>query len=397
MSTITVVGGVYRERCSWPDWDMPFGSGGRAAAAVCGLADHVKLVSYATDEAVEDFSRYADLYGFAFEPVKAGRYISFDYVHPMSVPIIRPAFGTIPQNSPLMVEGETVLRFGMLEGTAVVKAGTCVYDPQSAFGPEQFQANGSVAERLAVVANAREIAALSGSDDKIAGARAILERWNAEVVVVKSGLDGATVVTGDQTMSVPAFRTRSSFTIGSGDVFAAAFAAFWAVDKQDPPMAARNASLAVADYVEDRNLPIRPSAMLAQSGRAPLKPDRDRVYLAGPFFTMAQRWLIDECRRSLAEAGMKVFSPFHEIGPGPADEVGPADIAALKECDAVFAVLDGLDSGTVFEVGYARAIGKPVVGFSQAVSEEDLKMIEGSGCIVMSDFVTAVLAVAARS
>jgi hypothetical protein len=247
------------------------------------------------------------------------------------------------------------------------------------------------------VANAREIAALSGTDDKVAGARDILDRWNAEVVVVKSGLDGATIVTRDRSMSVPAFRTRSSFTIGSGDVFAAAFTAFWAIEKQDPQTAARNASLAVADYVEDRNLPIRPSTVLALSSRAPLKPDRDRVYLAGPFFTMAQRWLIDEGRRCLAEVGMKVFSPFHEIGPGPAEEVGPADIAALRECDAVFAVLDGLDSGTVFEVGYARAIGKPVVGFSQNVSEEDLKMIEGSGCTVLGDFVTAVLAVAARS
>lgn len=397
MTAVTVVGGVYRERCSWPEWDMPFGSGGRAAAAVCGLADSVRLVSYATEEAAKDFARYADLYGFIFEPEKAGRQISFDYVHPMSVPVIRPAFGTIPQNPPLRIEGETILRFGMMEGTAVVNAGTCVYDPQSAFGPEPFHENGSMAERLAVVGNAREIAALSGHADRIEGARSILDRWNAEVVVVKAGLNGATVVTRDQNMSVPAFRTLSSFTIGSGDVFAAAFTAFWAVEKQDPQTAARNASLAVADYVEDRNLPIRPSAALARSSRAPLKPDGDRVYLAGPFFTMAQRWLIDEGRRCLAEAGMKVFSPFHEIGPGPAEEVGPADIAALRECDAVFAVLDGLDSGTVFEVGYARAIGKPVVGFSQNVSEEDLKMIEGSGCTVLSDFVTAVLAVAARS
>ncbi len=58
MSTITIAGGVYRERCSWPDWDMPFGSGGRAAAAVCGLVDDVKLVSYASDAAAGDFSHY---------------------------------------------------------------------------------------------------------------------------------------------------------------------------------------------------------------------------------------------------------------------------------------------------------------------------------------------------
>jgi nucleoside 2-deoxyribosyltransferase len=137
--------------------------------------------------------------------------------------------------------------------------------------------------------------------------------------------------------------------------------------------------------------------LLGSSPRAPLKADRDRVYLAGPFFTIAQLWLIEEARRCLTDAGMKVFSPFHEIGPGPAEEIGPADIAALNECDAVFAVLDGLDSGTIFEVGYARALDKPVVGFAQTVTEEDLKMIVGSGCTVIPDFVTAILAVAARS
>lgn len=397
MTAITVAGGVYAERCSWPDWNMTFGSGGRAAAALCGLVDRVKLVSYAPADAAQHFAVYASLYGFDFEPVQSTRHVSFDYVHPMSVPVIRPSFGTIPQNLPFEVKDQVVLRFGLLEGTAVVDAEVCVYDPQDAFAPARFDANGSLARRLAVVANAGEIAALAGTRDRIAGARTVLDSFKAEVVVVKSGLDGALVVTPRGEASIPAFRTLSSFTIGSGDVFAAAFAAFWGVEGRDPEQAARLASLAVADYVEDRNLPIRPPKLLESSTRTPLKPDRDRVYLAGPFFTMGQLWLIDEARRCLGEAGMKVFSPFHEIGPGPAEEVGPADIAALEECDAMFAVLDGLDSGTIFEVGYARALGKPVVGFSQMVAEEDLKMIVGSGCLVHADFVTAILATAARS
>ena len=113
------------------------------------------------------------------------------------------------------------------------------------------------------------------------------------------------------------------------------------------------------------------------------------VYLASPFFTVGQRWLVDEARRGLADLGLKVFSPLHEIGPGPAHVVAPADIAALKKCDIVFAILDGLDSGTIFEVGYARALKKPVYALAQNVSTEDLKMIEGSGCRVYHDLVTA--------
>ena len=397
MTEVIVVGGVYREFCSWPEWKMVFGSGGRAAAAMCGLVDQVTLLSYASPEIVREFEPYAATYGFGLDPSQTTGEISFEYVHPMSIPSIRPRFGTIRGNGSIAAKGGLVLRFGMLEGTAVIDADTCVYDPQNAFVPEQFGANGSKARRLAIVANAGEIATLSGSRDKAAGARILLDRSKAEVVVVKSGIEGALVVTTDRATSIPAYKAGASFTIGSGDVFAAAFAAFWGAHGRSPEDSARLASMAVADYVEDRNLPIRSLEALESAVRRPLIASRDKVYLAGPFFTMAQLWQIDEAKRCLADLGMSVFSPFHEIGPGPADMVGPADIEALKKCDAVFAVLDGLDSGTIFEVGYARAVGKPVVGFAQNVVEEDLKMIDGSGCQVFRDFVTALVAVAARS
>ena len=397
MTGLTVVGGVYYERCEWPEWNMIFGSGGRAAIAATSVVDKVRLRSYASNDVVRKFSTSAELYGFEFLSTPVPRQVSFDYVHPLAIPTIRPTFGTIAQNTPITVEDETVLRFGMLEGTAVVKAKTCIYDPQAAFAPEHFSANGSSAERLAIVANAGEIRSLSGRADPSAAARKLLADSKAEVVVVKSGLDGAIVVTAGSHDVVPAYRTSSSFTIGSGDVFAAAFASFWGVDGRDPVTACRLASLAVADYIEDRSLPIRTADALTATRREALKPNRDRIYLAGPFFTMAQRWLIDEARRCLGDAGLTVFSPFHEIGPGPAEEVAPADIAAIADCQAMFAILDGLDSGTVFETGYARALGKPVIAFNQTVPEEDLKMIEGSGCSVISDFATAILAAAART
>jgi nucleoside 2-deoxyribosyltransferase len=83
------------------------------------------------------------------------------------------------------------------------------------------------------------------------------------------------------------------------------------------------------------------------------------------------------------------FSPLHEVGPGPASIVGPADIKGLEKSDAVFAILNGLDAGTVFEVGYAVKKGIPVVCFAQNVAEESLKMVEGTGCEVVDDFVSA--------
>jgi nucleoside 2-deoxyribosyltransferase len=74
------------------------------------------------------------------------------------------------------------------------------------------------------------------------------------------------------------------------------------------------------------------------------------------------------------------------VGPGPASVVAPEDIAGLEKSDVVFAVLSGLDTGTIFEVGYAIKKGMPVVGLAQNVKEEDLKMMEGTGCEIVDDF-----------
>ena len=63
---------------------------------------------------------------------------------------------------------------------------------------------------------------------------------------------------------------------------------------------------------------------------------------------------------------------------------------ALERADAVFALLDGLDPGTLFEVGYARSRGKPVVGLAEAVPRSALTMYEGTGCFLTPDFTTAV-------
>jgi len=55
----------------------------------------------------------------------------------------------------------------------------------------------------------------------------------------------------------------------------------------------------------------------------------------------------------------------------------------------VFAILNGLDTGTVFEVGYAVRKGIPVVALAQNVKDEDLKMLTGTGCTVLDDFASA--------
>lgn len=394
MTDISVAGGVYYERCTWPNWDQIFGSGGRAAAALRGLVDHVCLHAYATAELVEAFDANRSLYDFEFTPAPAEQAISFDYVHSLSVPVVRPTPTLIRRQAPLQVSAEVVLRFGMMEGTAIVEADRCIYDPQSAYKPEPFDYNGSKAQHLALVANHSELLALGEGAPPLDTARSLIAKQAAEVIVIKAGVAGAQVVEAGSETHVPAFCTDSVWSVGSGDVFAAAFAAQWGTRGCPAVEAAQFASRAVAEYVSKMALPIS----AAPSGNLPVATAKPGlVYLASPFFTMGQRWLVEEARRGLAALGMRVFSPFHDVGPGPAHEVAPADIVALDRCDVVFAILDGLDSGTVFEVGYARAKGKPIYALAQAVVPEDLKMIEGTECRLFTDFVTALHHVAWRT
>jgi nucleoside 2-deoxyribosyltransferase len=91
------------------------------------------------------------------------------------------------------------------------------------------------------------------------------------------------------------------------------------------------------------------------------------VYLAGPFFSLAERWLVETSRAVLAGLGASVFSPLHDVGVG-GDEVAAPDLDGLRRADAVFALLDGWDPGTVYEVGWAHREDLPVVGFQHGVA-----------------------------
>ena len=95
------------------------------------------------------------------------RSAAFSYTHGLAVPQIYR-----PEKQPdLHVQGEKVLRFGMLEGTAVVDADYAVYDPQNAAAPESFARNGSKANHLALVLNIYEAVQLLGEQG--------LSRWRS--------------------------------------------------------------------------------------------------------------------------------------------------------------------------------------------------------------------------
>lgn len=95
-----------------------------------------------------------------------------------------------------------------------------------------------------------------------------------------------------------------------------------------------------------------------------------QIYLAAPLFSEAERDFNSKVAGKLRGAGFDVWLPQESlfVKEGTLEEkkrIYEADITALEKCDVVVAVLDGVDvdSGVAFEIGFAVALGKPVVGF----------------------------------
>jgi len=395
--TIHVVGGVYREHCIHPRWNDIFGSAGRAALAIAGMGTPVCLHSYMDQRALEVLSeKGAWLHSFAIEPTLINGGVSFRYCHDLAVPDIEGV--PDPRHQILKVSEEKVVRFGMLEGDAQVQAEWVVYDPQNAHKSEPFGANGSTAKHLALVLNLREAAQMARMPGEPPSkvAPALGQSQSAEVVILKMGPSGAYVWSAIGATQVPAYRTKRVWKIGSGDCFVAYFANAWMQDGLAPAAAADVASRATAYYGETQGLATRKN--LTDGTFAPVElssgyraGEPRKVYLAGPFFDLMQLWMVEQARLNLIDMNLQVFSPYHDVGLGSADDVISDDLEAIRNSHLVFAIADGLDPGTVFEVGYARAQNKPVVVYSERhKGSESLKTMEGSGCLICQEYATAV-------
>lgn len=389
MNSIDIVGGVYGEGCDFPNWNEIYGSAGRAAAGLSSHIEKVTLHSMTPKEHQRRITAIFDSYDVDVKWHDGTQFIRFDYLHCMADPTILPPIHRIEPQPSFNVDAELAVVFGMMECVPSVKAKVCVYDPQSPVAPRWFRDSGSVADRLAFVANANEIRKLTGkSIDE--GAMEILHAEGAEIVIAKCGLDGARVFgIGGMIGTVPAFKTENVFTIGSGDVFVAAFALAWGVKKISPLDSALYASLAVAEFVEKNALPILSVADADKTDRKQVKLKGGEVYIAGPFRELGQRVTINEARKILHSLRQTVFSPVHDIGHGPAEKVVKLDLEALDRCDCVLAILNGSSPGTIFEVGYAAAKGKPLYCVAQNMRKNDLKLPQGAGAVIHDDFVSA--------
>lgn len=391
-----IVGGIYHEKSVFPSGDVIYGSGGRAASALSELTRNIQLSSFVGHNKRADIEYHAEhVWEIELTKYFVPETVSFTYYHGLSDPIIRPARLPFLDAPTIVVTASVVLQFGMLEGKAIVHGNRVVYDPQNPETPEQFDTNGSTADELAYVLNRGEAFKLTNATKIDDAAAILLKDMQAKIVVIKAGADGAFIYTKDASFHVNAYATDYVWPIGSGDIFAAVFAYFWGEERLPPEVAAEHASKGAALYCGTKSIPLSKERLFAEHFAYPKlqkkkSPADTYIYLAGPFFTMGQLWLVEEAKSALSHAGFNVFSPYHDVGLGTADEVVSADIEGIERADVLFALCDGLDAGTLFEVGYAVKKGIPVVAFAEQTSDEAMKMLHGTNCKVFKDFTSAI-------
>ena len=95
------------------------------------------------------------------------------------------------------------------------------------------------------------------------------------------------------------------------------------------------------------------------------------AYIAGPLFNEGERWFDEQIEQIARDAGFTTFLP-HRDGKeaktyedtGWVHRVFNEDVHGLDRADIVIANLNGIttDDGTAWELGYAYAKGKHLVG-----------------------------------
>ena len=393
-----VAGGTYDEIVVEPDSRDLLGSGMRAAAALRHREQPPVLETALDAETVEEAGFVADALGVQLgRGVRRDERVMFRYLTPISAPAINGPSSRLIDADNWVVEDSTVLTFGLVEartGGVHVCADTVVFDPQRPRDTEPLQLGNLDAKRRIVVANGNEVRKLGRhADHRTAAANLLVTTEGIHGVITKRGATGSIVSWQDdgeiRHETVGAHPTTRVWPIGSGDTFSAGFA--HAVDLgADLVEAARIGSAAAAFWCSTRNPAVDRAILDGDTSELPraAEPRTGKVYLASPFFTVAERWLVETVRDELFSLGVDVWSPVHEVGPG-GDEVAQKDLAGLEECDAVIALLDHGDPGTIFEVGWAVQAGYPVVGFASSLHKDGVKMMAGTSVELHRDLSTA--------
>ena len=125
-----------------------------------------------------------------------------------------------------------------------------------------------------------------------------------------------------------------------------------------------------------------------------------KIYFAHPCFTDKQREFKKQFQSKISAAlknsghdnDITIIDPFDyapdieedtETKLQMAESIKIECIRLLEECDIIIALIDGNDTGTAFEAGYAHAVNKPVILISQENCSAANAMLIGSAKVLI--------------
>jgi len=107
-----------------------------------------------------------------------------------------------------------------------------------------------------------------------------------------------------------------------------------------------------------------------------------KIYIAGPLCSEENRKFLEEIDKICKEFNFDTFLPHRDAGLYENEDdikrISERDLEEIKKCDFMIGVLNGIciGAGTAWEMGYAQAIGKKVIGL-----KTDRKIQESIGDI----------------
>ncbi len=97
------------------------------------------------------------------------------------------------------------------------------------------------------------------------------------------------------------------------------------------------------------------------------------IYIASPFFNSEELSFVKDIERALSRVGYEYFSPradgiLKDMTAKQKQEskaaIYASNVKNLKACSTMVAVIDGRDTGTTWEMGYAAALHRRVISIS---------------------------------
>ncbi|KQO33182.1 hypothetical protein ASF10_19095 [Flavobacterium sp. Leaf82] len=388
---IKVIGGTYRE-IDYDDISIEiYGSGFRATKFLLENGCTVDFKTVGNNDIIGYLKENKKVYdGFTFQCKECDEIITFKYSFSLDQPTIFPHLLTIPKAEDLNASSENLIAFGMLEADFILSGNKVVYDPQTPIKPKRFSEFGKAKELIYIV-NKNEASSIASSEDIEEIKNYFFNSEQAKAFIIKNGPFGAILYLNNKEIKIPSYITNNVNKIGSGDIFTSSFGFYWMEKGLSLEESAIYASRSTAIYC-DKKVYIDTSILEFFNYKEfnnPIFSER-QVYLASPFFCISELILIDKIRSAFLSLGVKVFSPFHDIGLGEDTIIAKKDLEGIEKSDIVFFVLDNLDSGTLIESGYSLAKGKKIIGYHRTCEESKLLMLKPANINFYQHLTTAI-------